>query len=103
MNRTEKRQAREQKIVDEFNARFPVGTRVMLKRDRCQVPAEVLTTVRSPGEVLSGHTAVAWFEGISGCYAIEGRVREAVPANIRAELARLDMFRQSLQAHGLLS
>ena len=66
-------QARLQKIVDGFNERFPVGTRVILRRDI----GEVETVVEMPARILSYHSAVAWFEGVSGCYDIEGRVRLA--------------------------
>ncbi len=60
------------KIVNEFNSRYPVGTAVILRKDF----GEVATKVRGVAVVLGGHSAVAFFEGLSGCYAIEGRVRE---------------------------
>ena len=41
---------------------------------------EVVTTITHPAEVLMGHTAVGWFEGVSGCYSIDDRVREVKPA-----------------------
>jgi hypothetical protein len=62
-----------QKAVDQFNASFPVGTRVILRTDS----GPVETTVRYPAEVLQGHSAVAWFTGVSGCYDIQGRVSAA--------------------------
>lgn len=68
-------QIRLQKIVDEFNEKYPVGTRVILRRDI----GEVETTVEMPARILSYHSAVAWFEGVSGCYDIQGRVRAANP------------------------
>lgn len=61
-----------QKIVDRFNAEFPVGSKVLLRKDS----GEVETEVRAPAEVFGGHSAVGWFVGVSGCYSIEdGRVR----------------------------
>ncbi len=64
-----------QEAVDEFNSNYPVGTPVILRKDS----GEVLTKVKHPAYVLSGHSAVAHFEGVSGCYSIEdNRVRRAV-------------------------
>lgn len=61
-----------QKIVDRFNAQFPVGSKVILRKDS----GEVETEVGAPAEVLQGHSAVGWFVGVSGCYSIEdNRVR----------------------------
>lgn len=60
------------KAVESFNERFPVGTNVVLRMDG----GEILTTVVEPAMVLSGHSAVAWFAGVSGAYSIENdRVR----------------------------
>lgn len=65
-----------QRIVDEFNRDFPIGTVVLLRMDSREVGARVA----SAGMILSGHSAVAGFEGVSGLYSIEdGRVR-AVPS-----------------------
>lgn len=66
------RQAQMQWLVDDFNAKYPVGTPVLLKKD---FGDEVKTTVRHAAYILSGHSAVAFFEGVSGCYCIDGRVR----------------------------
>lgn len=55
------------KSVDKFNATFPVGTEVILRKDS----GEVKTKVRAPAEVMGGHSAVGWFEGVSGAYSIE--------------------------------
>lgn len=61
-----------QRLADEFNARYPVGTKVILRRDI----GDVETTVTGGAFVLMGHSAVAQFYGVSGCYSIEdGRVR----------------------------
>jgi len=62
-------QAKLQKQVDDFNARFPLGAPVMLQKDFA--PAPILTKVRHPAYVLSGHSAVAFFEGITGCYLVD--------------------------------
>jgi hypothetical protein len=51
-----------------FNAKYPVGHPVTVRRDN----GEGLSTVtRSKAEVLSGHSAVIWLEGISGCYLLD--------------------------------
>jgi hypothetical protein len=64
MNRPSRRLRR---AVDGFNLKFPVGTAVRLRKDTCTVT----TTVRGEAVIL-GDDAVAWFEGIPGCYSIEG-------------------------------
>lgn len=65
------------RLVDEFNEKFPVGTQVMLRTD---ANGEITTTVRGAAIVLEGHSAIAWFVGVSGGYSIEGaRVRLADP------------------------
>ncbi len=56
---------------DAFNAAHNVGAAVRLKKDSGEI---VTTTTRSKAEVLSGHSAVIWLEGISGCYLLD-RVR----------------------------
>lgn len=58
-----------QKQCDAFNSKYPVGTPVMLKKDFVDEPVE--TKVRAAAYILSGHSAVAFFEGISGSYLIE--------------------------------
>lgn len=57
-----------QKSVDAFNAKYPVGTEVAVKRDSGE---SQITKTRSRAEVLSGHSAVIWLEGISGCYLLD--------------------------------
>ncbi|GAC1042308.1 hypothetical protein thsrh120_23120 [Rhizobium sp. No.120] len=53
---------------DAFNSRYPVGQTVSVRKDD---GAGVLTVTRSKAEVLSGHSAVIWLEGISGCYLLD--------------------------------
>jgi len=57
-----------QKQCDDFNERNPVGTSVKVKMDSGELR---LTTTRSRAEVLSGHSAVIWLDGISGCYLLD--------------------------------
>jgi hypothetical protein len=51
-----------------FNSRYPVGTRVAVRTDDGEA---VITNTRSKADVLSGHTAVIWLEGIAGCYVLD--------------------------------
>jgi len=70
--RNQPNQRRLEYMVAKFNREFPVGTKVMLRKDT----EEVETTIISPAVVMGFHSAVAWFEGVSGCYSIDGnRVR----------------------------
>ena len=62
-------------IVQKFNRQFPVGAAVMLRKDS----GEVATTVRAPAEILGGHSAVAWFTGVSGAYSIENKRVRPMP------------------------
>ena len=57
-----------QKECDDFNKKYPVGTSVFLKKDFVDEPVE--TKVREAAFILSGHSAVAFFSGVSGCYLI---------------------------------
>ena len=53
---------------DKFNAACPIGGRVAVKLDGNDTPR--ITTTKSAAEVLSGHSAVIWLDGISGCYLL---------------------------------
>jgi hypothetical protein len=57
------------KLVNRFNAAFPVGTPVFLRIDN---GIEQATRVQHSADVLQGHSAVAWFEGVRGAYSIDG-------------------------------
>jgi hypothetical protein len=61
---------------DAFNSRYSVGQKVSVRKDD---GAGILTVTRSKAEVLSGHSAVIWLEGISGCYLLD-RVTPIVEA-----------------------
>jgi hypothetical protein len=60
--------AKLQAECNSFNEKYPVGTPVRLKKDFVDEP--ILTTVTHPARVMCGHSAVAFFDGISGCYDI---------------------------------
>src|SRR5579859_2333197 len=56
-----------QKQCDIWNHDQPIGTRVLLTKDDGR---RYLTKTRSAAEVLSGHSAVIWLEGVRGCYLL---------------------------------
>lgn len=57
-----------QAACDNFNAAHQVGTAVSVLLDGGEV-RETVTT--SEAQVLSGHTAVIWLDGVCGCYLLE--------------------------------
>jgi len=64
---------------EQWNRTHPVGSRVDVRLDSGEVRE---TVTRSAAEVLSGHSAVIWLKGITGCYLLD-RVRavdESEPA-----------------------
>jgi hypothetical protein len=63
---------------DAFNARCPVGGRVLVKLDGVDEPFATVT--RSMAQILSGHTPVVWMENVSGCYLLD-RVTPIVEAS----------------------
>lgn len=67
-------QAELQRRVDEFNARYPVGTPVLAypgarPEDHGDV-TRLVTRTRSKATVLGGHTDVVWVDGHSACIAL---------------------------------
>lgn len=57
-----------QRQCDVFNTRFTVGQAVTVRKDD---GTGMSTTTRSQAQVLSGHTAVIWLDGITGCYLLD--------------------------------
>jgi hypothetical protein len=57
-----------QAACDKFNAANQVGVAVAVRLDGGEV-RETITT--SEAQVLSGHSAVIWLDGIRGCYLLE--------------------------------
>lgn len=51
-----------------WNLKNPPGTVVYVTRDDGSV---FLTTTRSSAEVMGGHTAVVWLNGVSGCFLLD--------------------------------
>jgi hypothetical protein len=69
----ERRERKLQRQCDAWNAAHAVGTAVVLTKD---LGEKVDTKTRSKAQVLSGHSAVIWLEGVSGCWLLE-RVKPA--------------------------
>lgn len=57
-----------QREVDKWNAAYPVGQSVKVRKDNGDV-VDTYTTSRA--ELLSGHSAVIWVNGISACYLLK--------------------------------
>lgn len=66
--RTKRPSVREMELECElWNAKHPVGTRVVVRMDNGEKRDTVTTSV---AQMLSGHAAVIWLEAISGCYLL---------------------------------
>lgn len=63
-----KASAKLQAACDKFNQAYPVGTNVNVLLDGGEVRHTVTT---SEAQVLSGHSAVIWLKGVSGCYLLD--------------------------------
>lgn len=57
-----------QKQVDEFNTKYAIGQRVSVRKDAGD---GIITSTRSAAQLLSGHSAVIWLDGIAGCYLLD--------------------------------
>ncbi|PLY41681.1 hypothetical protein CSZ94_14320 [Janthinobacterium sp. ROICE36] len=57
-----------QAACDKFNAAHQVGAAVSVKLDGGEV-RETVTT--SEAQVMGGHSAVIWLDGVRGCYDLE--------------------------------
>jgi hypothetical protein len=62
--------AKLQKQCDDWNARYPIGTQVQY-HFVIDGPEYRLRTTRTEARILSGHTAVVWLDGESGCVCLE--------------------------------
>ena len=68
--------AKEQAKVENWNRTMPsVGVKVVYRNDDGTL---VMTTTKSAAELLGGHTAVIWLDGISGCVALDRVTRKAI-------------------------
>lgn len=60
--------AKMQRQCKDWNAANPVGCDVVLTKDNGE---KLHTRTISEAQILSGHTAVIWVEGVSGCYLLD--------------------------------
>lgn len=65
---TRKSAAQLQAACDKFNAAHQVGAAVSVKLDGGEVRE---TVTNSEAQVMGGHTAVIWLDGIRGCYDLD--------------------------------
>ncbi|OEZ91518.1 hypothetical protein [Duganella phyllosphaerae] len=68
MSRRPPSAAQLQATCNKFNAAHHVGAAVTVQLDGGEI-RETITT--SEAQVLSGHSAVIWLKGISGCYLLD--------------------------------
>lgn len=61
----------QERLVREWNEKYPVGTPVIVTKDD---GTKTKTVTVNEATMLGGHTAVAWLKDIRGCYMLE-RVR----------------------------
>jgi hypothetical protein len=54
---------------DAWNQAHPIGSPVFVQLDNHVGLFE--TTTRSDAQILSGHSAVIWLDGVSGCYLLD--------------------------------
>lgn len=57
-----------QAACDKFNAAHQVGASFSVKLDSGEVRE---TVTNSEAQVMGGHSAVIWLDGVSGCYDLE--------------------------------
>lgn len=67
---TRQNEAQLQRNCDAFNKQHPVGSPIAYSAI-IGGPVTLTTTVRSPAYVMSGHSAVTFIEGKSGCVALD--------------------------------
>ncbi len=68
MSRRPPSAAQLQAACDKFNAANQVGAAVTVQLDGGEIRE---TVTASEAQVLSGHSAVIWLKGISGCYLLD--------------------------------
>lgn len=58
-----------EKECDNWNVKYPIGTSVMYKSG-IEGLEMIHTLTKSSAQLLSGHSAVIWIEGKSGCVSL---------------------------------
>jgi hypothetical protein len=86
-------------IVEEWNVKHPVGTRVYVIRDNGEIMAT--HTTRQP-MILGGDTPIVWIEGVSGCWSLD-QVIAATETGVRNGITRLwhetERLRSAIREH----
>lgn len=59
--------ASEAALVQSWNEAYPIGIAVQVHLDSGE---DRITCTESKAHLLSGHTAVIWCKGITGCYSL---------------------------------
>lgn len=84
MNRRQRTSLRaEQKLVDDWNSKHTIGQRVRYWRG-VREGTGVESVTRTDAQLLSGHTAVVWIEGCSGCIGLTHVEAIVEPAPVQA-------------------
>lgn len=61
---------KQEKKVEEFNSKYPVGTTVRYWRGEKLGDPSGIGKTNHEATLLSGHTAVVWIEGCTGCVCL---------------------------------
>lgn len=64
----QKTQAQLESQVHSFNKSVLIGGRVKIEMPDGEIK---IVTVKAPASILGGHSAVGWFNEISGCYSLD--------------------------------
>lgn len=81
---------RPEEQVAAWNAAVPVGSRVLYYPLGLGVGTPQQRVTRSPAQVVGGHTAVVWVEGVAGCLALSHLQPVARLASVAALEAESD-------------
>lgn len=74
-----------QALCDKWNVKYPIGTPVQFTLDSDD--KVTYTTTSSLAEVLGGHTAVIWLDGVKGCYELD-KVSPLIPVKTKKTLKK---------------
>lgn len=69
-----------EKEINDFNAKYKIGQKVELKKDSGEI---VEVTIKHEATILGGHTAVGWFDEISGAFLLSRVIGPALRCNCK--------------------
>lgn len=78
----------QQKLVDEWNAKYPVGTPVTRYRLVSPLESPEYTKTRSEAWLMGGHTAMVMVEGVAGGVMVKSVIPLSAAENIQKVVAR---------------